>query len=201
MEIGQSVDDTRRRGVDDSHRVTAFRLSNNDIWQYERFSGDFKQSETTMSQQFRKRRASGIDQRDECTETNRTCGECGTGSLRRTADETAVFCENCGLVVAEAKVTLEPRRQRARTAERRQSAIDAPLTRRYDDGLMTAIDRQDVDVHGTALTPRKRRRMRRLRHWQERFRLMDGDTRQFALEIRRLSVATRRCRSAVVTSR
>lgn len=173
-----------------------------DSGQYERFGQRLRRYEitSTMSKQFRKQKSSGISQHDEYTEPNRTCPECETGSLRRTADETAVFCENCGLVVAKAEIALRPERQRARAAERRQSTVDAPLTRRHDDGLMTAIGRQDVDARRTAPTPRKRRRMRRLRHWQGRFRLMSGDDRQFALEVTRLSNDTRRCRSEVVSS-
>lgn len=152
-----------------------------------------------MSQQFSRRKTNRSNQRKGRAETNRTCTECETGSLRRPVDETSVFCENCGLVVEETKVTLEPRRQRGRKAERQQSCVNAPLTRRYG-GLMTMIGWRDIDAQRTILAPRKRHRMRRLRYWQEQFQLMDGSNRQFALEITRLSEDTRYCRSEVVAS-
>lgn len=156
-----------------------------------------------MSQQFRERRPDGIERRERRAETNRTCTECGTDGLQRTADETAVFCANCGLMVADSKLALEPRQQRERLAKRQQSSVDAPLTRRHDNGLMTRIGWRNVDAQETVLSPRKRRRMRRLRYWQKQFRLMDGGDRQFdqfGLEITRLSDDTRYCRSKVVAS-
>lgn len=96
------------------------------------FSDDFR----TMRNYYESTRTDGIDQCDEYAETSWTCAKYKMASLRRTADETAIFCENCGLVVAEAKATLEPRQQRRRITERRQSSVDAPPTRRHDEGLM-----------------------------------------------------------------
>ncbi len=40
----------------------------------------------------------------------------------------------------------------------------------HDKGLSAKISDQNVDAHGNALGRRKRRKMQRLRRWDERFR-------------------------------
>lgn len=116
-------------------------------------------------------------QRDVWTD-DRTCPECAASDLRRTPNETELVCRNCGLVVAGPAVYAGATRRPGGVSERQQSRVGPPLTRRrHDEGLATTIDWRDEDAYGTALPSGKRRRMARLRNWQQRCRVNGSDER------------------------
>ncbi len=122
-----------------------------------------------------------------------TCPECG-GQLESNADRTETVCAQCGLVVDEAEVDPSPE-WRAFTPEERdeKSRVGAPTTNlMHDKGLSSVIDWQDKDAHGNALSSRHRRKMQRLRTWDERFRTRDHKERnlkQALAEIERMGSA------------
>jgi transcription initiation factor TFIIB len=122
-----------------------------------------------------------------------TCPECD-GQLESNADRAETVCAQCGLVVDEAEVDPGPE-WRAFTPEERdeKSRVGAPTTKlMHDKGLSSVIDWQDKDANGNALGPRQRRKMQRLRTWDERFRTRDHKERnlkQALAEIERMGSA------------
>lgn len=131
-----------------------------------------------MSGTITEREASTIDRRDGRAGIDRACPECGTTDLRRTPDGAEVVCDGCGLVVEDPNARPTPEQRQSRASERRREQVGPPLTGRlHDKGLTTTIDWRDEDAHGTALPPRKRRRMERLRNWQRRCRVSGSDER------------------------
>lgn len=120
-----------------------------------------------------------------------TCPECG-GDLFEDGGEKV--CGECGLVVEEDMIDPGPEWRAFDSQEREsKSRVGSPTTvTMHDKGLTTSIDWRDKDAYGNSLSPEKRRRMRRMRKWQERIRTKDSSERnlQFALsEIDRMSSA------------
>lgn len=119
------------------------------------------------------------------------CPECSS-VVREQGGER--ICSSCGLVVEEDMIDPGPEWRAFDSRERNQkSRVGAPTTvTMHDKGLTTSIDWRDKDAYGKSLSPEKRRRMRRMRKWQERIRTKDSSERnlQFALsEIDRMSSA------------
>jgi transcription initiation factor TFIIB len=109
--------------------------------------------------------------------TNR-CPECG-GRVLDDAEHGETVCEDCGLVVEEDGIDRGPEWRAFDAGERdRKSRVGAPTTKMmHDKGLSTNIGWQDKDAYGNALSNRQRRRMQRLRTWNERFRTRDSKER------------------------
>lgn len=122
------------------------------------------------------------------------CPECGAAGSVVPVDGTERACDECGLVVSEDAIDHGPE-WRAHSFEdgRSKSRVGAPENlAMHDKGLTTHIDWRDRDAYGNALPSRKRRRMRRLRTWQERARTKDSRERSLrsALnEVNRMSSA------------
>lgn len=121
------------------------------------------------------------------------CPECGAAlATDHRRGETA--CPDCGLVVATDRIDRGPE-WRAYSEEERtgRSRVGPPTTpARHDRGLATTIGWRDRDARGNALDPAKRRRMRRLRVWDERFSARDHrdrNVRQGLREIDRMGSA------------
>ncbi|WP_101297804.1 transcription initiation factor IIB [Halegenticoccus soli] len=99
------------------------------------------------------------------------CPECGgRPAVDEERGETA--CVDCGLVLSEDAIDRGPE-WRAFDGEERgaKSRVGAPSTLMlHDKGLSTGIGWQDRDAYGKALTSRQRRRINRMRTWDERFR-------------------------------
>ncbi|MFC4357857.1 transcription initiation factor IIB family protein [Halobium salinum] len=113
--------------------------------------------------------------------------------LTRTAEGELVH-EETGLVVDEDRVDRGPEWRAFDQSERdSKSRVGSPLTKaRHDEGLTTEIGWRDEDANGRALSQEKRRRMQRLRTWQDRIRTQDAGERnlQFALgEVARMCSA------------
>ncbi|MDG5775868.1 transcription initiation factor IIB [Haloarculaceae archaeon H-GB2-1] len=128
------------------------------------------------------------------TETTRTCPECTSADLVKSADRSELICEDCGLVVEEDTIDPGPEWRAFNHEERQEkSRVGAPTTRTmHDKGLTTTIDWKDQDAYGRSIPSKKRSQMHRLRKWQERIRTKDAGERnlQFALsEIDRMASA------------
>jgi transcription initiation factor TFIIB len=111
-------------------------------------------------------------------EERQVCPECG-GDL--VADEThaETVCSDCGLVVEADAIDRGPEWRAFDAGERDdKSRVGAPTTKMmHDDGLSTTIGWQDKDAYGKSLSGEQRRKMQRLRTWDERFRTRDSKER------------------------
>ncbi|TKX71948.1 transcription initiation factor IIB family protein [Halorubrum sp. GN11GM_10-3_MGM] len=119
---------------------------------------------------------------EERTESERerttTCPECD-GRLATDTEHGETVCSDCGLVVEEDSVDRGPEWRAFNSSERdSKSRVGAPTTNMmHDKGLSTNIGWQDKDAYGKSLSGRQRRRMQRLRTWNERFRTRDSKER------------------------
>jgi transcription initiation factor TFIIB len=128
---------------------------------------------------------SAVETERETKTKARVCPECETETLTPSADGSEVVCEACGLVTEEEAIDQGPEWRAFNHSERQEkSRVGAPTTQTmHDKGLTTSIGWQDKDTYGNSLSSKKRRRMSRLRTWQERIRTKDAGERnlQFAL--------------------
>jgi len=135
-------------------------------------------------------------EREETTEyeherETQTCPECD-GQLKSEGAETV--CTECGLVVEEDEIDRGPEWRAFDSAEKDQkSRVGAPTTKMmHDDGLSTNIGWQDRDAYGNSLSSSQRKKIQRLRTWNERFRTRNSKERnlkQALGEIERMSSA------------
>jgi transcription initiation factor TFIIB len=122
-----------------------------------------------------------------------TCPECG-GRLESNHSHGETVCSQCGLVVDADSVDRGPEWRAFDSEERdRKARVGAPTTQlMHDKGLSTVIDWQDRDGYGNALSARQRRKMQRLRTWDERFRTRnhrERNLKQALAEIERMGSA------------
>jgi transcription initiation factor TFIIB len=114
----------------------------------------------------------------EQDDTSLSCPEC-SGRLVTDNEHGETVCEDCGLVVEEDSVDRGPE-WRAFDAQEKdeKSRVGAPTTNMmHDKGLSTNIDWRDKDAYGNALGSKQRKKMQRLRKWNERFRTRDSKER------------------------
>jgi transcription initiation factor TFIIB len=106
------------------------------------------------------------------------CPECG-GHLTADEERGETVCGDCGLVVEEGSIDHGPEWRAFDAAEKdRKSRVGAPTTQTmHDKGLSTNIDWRDKDAYGNQLGARQRKKMQRLRKWNERFRTRDSKER------------------------
>ena len=114
------------------------------------------------------------EQADEST----SCPECA-GRLVVDNEHGETICESCGLVVEEDSVDRGPEWRAFDAKEKdEKSRVGAPTTNMmHDKGLSTNIDWRDKDAYGNALGAKQRKKMQRLRKWNERFRTRDSKER------------------------
>lgn len=107
----------------------------------------------------------------ERSENAQTCPECN-GRLTTDEEHGEVVCEDCGLVVEQDNIDHGPEWRSFDPAERDQkSRVGAPTTKLlHDKGLSSHIGWENTDSYGKTLSSRQRRKMQRLRTWDERFR-------------------------------
>ena len=120
-----------------------------------------------------------------------TCPECD-GRVKNDGEETV--CTECGLVVDDERIDRGPEWRAFDAAEKdEKSRVGAPTTKMmHDDGLSTNIGWQDKDAYGNSLSGRQRRKVQRMRTWNERFRTRNSKERnlkQALGEIERMSSA------------
>jgi len=124
-------------------------------------------SETTI-------RTDETDARADEEHTEQTCPECD-GSLQNDPARGETVCGDCGLVVEEESIDRGPEWRAFDAAERdSKSRVGAPTTKlMHDKGLSTDIGWQDKDAYGNSLSSSQRRKVQRMRTWNERFRTRD----------------------------
>jgi transcription initiation factor TFIIB len=106
------------------------------------------------------------------------CPEC-SGRLVVDDEHGETICQDCGLVVEEDSVDRGPEWRAFDAKEKdEKSRVGAPTTQMmHDKGLSTNIDWRDKDAYGNALGAKQRKKMQRLRKWNERFRTRDSKER------------------------
>jgi len=140
----------------------------------------------------RERRRERDERRDSHAEEF-VCPECG-GDLFADEERGETVCADCGLVVEEDGIDRGPEWRAFDSHERdAKSRVGAPTTNlMHDKGLSTTIGWQDRDAYGNSLSSRQRRKIQRLRTWNERFRTRNSRERnlkQALGEIERMSSA------------
>lgn len=106
------------------------------------------------------------------------CPECD--STHVTDDGSETVCGDCGLVITDQTIDRGPEWRSFDDGENGTNArrTGAPVTEMlHDKGLTTQISWQNKDANGQTLSARKRKRMGRLRKWQERCRTSDSKER------------------------
>ncbi|QLG63760.1 transcription initiation factor IIB [Halorarum salinum] len=129
----------------------------------------------------------------ESADERQVCPECG-GTLASDERRGETVCRDCGLVVDTDEIDRGPEWRAFDAAEKdEKSRVGAPTTNMmHDKGLSTNIGWQDKDAYGNQLSGNQRRRMSRLRTWNERFRTSDHQERnlkQALGEIERMASA------------
>jgi len=127
-----------------------------------------------MSNTNTRTRTTESEQEDEAVD----CPECG-GRLVVDDEHGETICGDCGLVVEEDSVDRGPEWRAFDAKEKdEKSRVGAPTTNMmHDKGLSTNIDWRDKDAYGNALGAKQRKKMQRLRKWNERFRTRDSKER------------------------
>jgi transcription initiation factor TFIIB len=126
-------------------------------------------------------------------ESTDECPECDARVVHdEEHGETA--CTQCGLIVEDEEIDRGPEWRAYDARERAEkSRVGAPTTKLiHDEGLSTSIGWQDKDAYGRTLSSSQRRRVQRLRKWNERFRTRDSkerNLRQALGEIDRMASA------------
>jgi len=100
-----------------------------------------------------------------------TCPEC-SGHIVHNETQAEIHCQDCGCVLESDQIDHGPEWRAFSSRERDdRSRVGAPQTQQlHDRGLSTVIDWRDEDAYGRSLSSRQRKKMRRLRKWDERFR-------------------------------
>lgn len=122
------------------------------------------------------RSTDGADQKEEHSAT--TCPECD-GRVVADEERAETVCEECGLVVEEAEVDRGPEWRAFDTDdEDEKSRVGAPTTKLiHDEGLSSQIGWANKDAYGNTLNPQERKKIQRLRTWDERFRTKNSQER------------------------
>lgn len=118
------------------------------------------------------------EEEDEQTNTRNRCSECG-GDVYRDDSQGELVCSECGLVIDDTNIDPGPDWRAFGSEEKKEkSRVGAPVTNMmHDKGLSTNIGWKDQDAYGNQLSERKRKKVQRLRTWNERFRTKDSTDR------------------------
>lgn len=109
----------------------------------------------------------------ESTSETQHCPECNS-RIYTDEERGENVCSNCGLVVSEDHIDHGPEWRSFEDTEN-QSRVGAPTTTMmHDKGLSTVIGWQNKDSGGQSLNSRQRKRIARLRTWDERARTKDS---------------------------
>ncbi|MDG5775836.1 transcription initiation factor IIB [Haloarculaceae archaeon H-GB2-1] len=121
-------------------------------------------------------RTNEVSREEERESEETACPEC-SGNLVMQGAETV--CQDCGLVVETDEIDRGPEWRAFDAKEKdEKSRVGAPTTNMmHDKGLSTNIDWRDKDAYGNSLGSNQRKKMQRLRKWNERFRTRDSKER------------------------
>lgn len=128
---------------------------------------------------------------DNQARTENSCPECDGKVV---ADGQERVCQDCGLVVDNDNIDRGPEWRAFNQQEKNnRSRVGAPRTvMMHDDGLSTKVGWNDTDAYGNSLSNEQRKKMSRLRTWNERIRTKDAQERnlkQALGEIQRMGAA------------
>ncbi len=114
----------------------------------------------------------------QSTSTQSLCPECD-GRLTTNNGHGETVCEKCGLVVEEKAIDRGPEWRAFDAQENNQkSRVGMPTTQMlHDKGLSTTIGWQNTDAYGNSLSSRQRKKVQRLRKWNERYRTRNSTER------------------------
>jgi len=100
------------------------------------------------------------------------CAQCGNTDLVDDPLSGEKVCDQCGLVVMGTALDMGPERRAFNPEEKAERArTGTPMSyTRYDKGLYTTF-KPNIDAHGRRLDPKTRRRMWRLRSYDNRSKL------------------------------
>ena len=131
-----------------------------------------------MSNSNTRTRTTEQEQTEEQTDETLDCPEC-SGNVIADDEHGETVCTDCGLVIEEDSVDRGPEWRAFDAKEKdEKSRVGAPTTNMmHDKGLSTNIDWRDKDAYGNALSGKQRKKMQRLRKWNERFRTRDSKER------------------------
>lgn len=120
----------------------------------------------------------------------KTCPECD--SRVETMSTKEEVCTVCGLVVDDTCINYGPDWRAYDASEQEDHARAGPPETElmHDRGLSTVIGWQDKDASGNSLSATKKKQLKRLRKWDERYRTEDSQARnlqQALAEIQRMS--------------
>lgn len=117
------------------------------------------------------------------------CSECG-GHIHHDETHAEWFCSQCGLIVRDKGIDFGPEWKVYDSKLYENGRVGLPVTElMHDKGLTAGIGHEDRDAFGTELSVKKRRQLRRLRLWDERFRCKnhkERNLRQALGEIKRM---------------
>jgi transcription initiation factor TFIIB len=127
------------------------------------------------------------------SEPTERCPECH-GAVVADGGGGETVCTDCGLVLSEQPIDLGPEWYAFDTETyNQQSRVGAPITQLlHDKGLSTVMGWEDTDAYDRVVNPETRRRLARLRTWDERFRVRNWRERNLAHalgEINRMAAA------------
>lgn len=101
------------------------------------------------------------------------CSNC-SGGLQTNPNTGETYCPDCGLVIHEDAIDYGPEWRSFSDEGTDPSRVGSPATEMlHDRGLSTVIGWSDRDANGRTLDAKKRRKLSRLRTWDERFRARD----------------------------
>ena len=131
-----------------------------------------------MSNPNARTRTTEKERTEETTDESLDCPECG-GKVIADDEHGETVCESCGLIIEEDSVDRGPEWRAFDAKEKdEKSRVGAPTTNMmHDKGLSTNIDWRDKDAYGNSLSGKQRKKMQRLRKWNERFRTRDSKER------------------------
>lgn len=124
--------------------------------------------------------------------TSHLCPEC-EGQVIYDEDQGERICEECGLILKKDEIDYGPEWREFYGGVDKKPRVGAPTTPlKHDRGLSTTISWQNRDAYGKAIPSHKRKRLQRLRTWDERFRTKNSrerNLRQALGEIERMASA------------
>ncbi len=123
-----------------------------------------------MSERERNRLSENKPETEKSEQNKNVCPEC-SGKLIYDESHGETQCDECGLIVDENRIDHGPewRNFNDNGDNTGNSRVGSPLTEMmHDKGLSTQIDWRNRDASGQSISAKQRKKMKRLRTWNER---------------------------------